>query len=133
MLAALVNAVWSGTVTFAMAALKNGAKRYRDDDDELTIESALKEFGMGLVGDLAGVMVGGEELAEIIGNGITGEKWYRIETPGLEQLDDLLENITEKLSSMREHAGELHNIRENGGSLSEYMRREGNNLVGWKY
>ena len=130
-LAALVNAVWSGTVTFLVAAVKNGAKRYRDDDDELTIESVLKEFGMGLVGDLAGVMAGGEELADIIGNGITGEKWYRIEAPGLEQMDDLIEGIIERLGSFFEHAGELHNIRENGGSLSEYMRREGNNLVGW--
>lgn len=130
-LAALVNAVWSGTVTFLVAALKNGAKRYRDDDDELTVESVLKEYGTGLVGDLAGVMAGGEELADIIGNGITGEKWYRIEAPGLEQMDDLIEGINKRLGSFFEHAGELHNIRENGGSLSEYMRREGNNLVGW--
>ena len=130
-LAALVNAVWSGTVTFLVAAVKNGAKRYRDDDDELTIESVLKEFGMGLVGDLAGVMAGGEELADIIGNGITGEKWYRIEAPGLEQMDDLIEGINERLGSFFEHAGELHNIIQNKGDVGEFLHREGRDIAGW--
>lgn len=130
-LAALVNAVWSGTVTFLVAAVKNGAKRYRDDDDELTIESVLKEFGMGLVGDLAGVMAGGEELADIIGNGITGEKWYRIEAPGLEQMDDLIEGIKERLGSFFEHAGELHNIFQNKGDVGEFLHREGRDIAGW--
>lgn len=130
-LAALVNAVWSGTVTFLVAAVKNGAKRYRDDDDELTVESVLKEFGMGLVGDLAGVMAGGEELADIIGNGITGEKWYRIEAPGLEQMDDLIEGINERLGSFFEHAGELHNIIQNKGDVGEFLHREGRDIAGW--
>lgn len=130
-LAALVNAVWSGTVTFLVAAVKNGAKHYRDDDDELTIESVLKEFGMGLVGDLAGVMAGGEELADIIGNGITGEKWYRIEAPGLEQMDDLIEGINERLGSFFEHAGELHNIIQNKGDVGEFLHREGRDIAGW--
>lgn len=130
-LAALVNAVWSGTVTFLVAAVKNGAKRYRDDDDELTIESVLKEFGMGLVGDLAGVMAGGEELADIIGNGITGEKWYRIEAPGLEQMDDLIEGINERLGSFFEHAGEMLNIIQNKGDVGEFLHREGRDIAGW--
>lgn len=130
-LAALVNAVWSGTVTFLVAAVKNGAKRYRDDDDELTAESVFKEFGMGLVGDLAGIMAGGEELADIIGNGITGERWYRIEAPGLEQMDDLLEGAIERVSSFFEHAGELNNIIENKGDVGEYLRREGRDIAGW--
>ncbi len=129
--AAIVNAVWSQTVTFMIAALKNGAKRYRDDDDELTVESVLKEYGMGLVGDLAGVMAGGEEIAEIIGNGLSGEKWYRIEAPGLEQLDDLIEGVVKRTNSAFEHLGEFTDILKHGGSLKEYMRREGNDLVGW--
>lgn len=129
--AAIVNAVWSQTVTFMIAALKNGAKRYHDDDDELTVESALKEYGMGLVGDLAGVMAGGEELADIFGNMLSGNQWYRIETPGLEQLDDLIEGIIERGGSLKKHGDEMINILKNGGSLSEYMRREGNDLVGW--
>lgn len=129
--AAIVNAVWSQTVTFMIAALKNGAKRYRDDDDELTVESILKEYGTGLVGDLAGVMAGGEEIAEIIGNGLSGEKWYRIEAPGLEQLDDLIEGVVKRTNSAFEHLGEFTDILKHGGSLKEYMRREGNDLVGW--
>ena len=129
--AAVVNAVWSQTVTFMIAALKNSAKHYRDDDDELTVESVLKEYGTGLVGDLAGVMAGGEELADIFGNMLSGDQWYRIETPGLEQLDDLIEGIIERGGSLRKHGDEMIDILKNGGSLSEYMRREGNDLVGW--
>ena len=129
--AAIVNAVWSQTVTFMIAALKNGAKRYRDDDDELTVESVLKEYGMGLVGDLAGVMAGGEELADIFGNMFSGDQWYRIETPGLEQLDDLIEGIIKRGGSLKKHGDEMIDILKNGGDLGEYMRREGNDLVGW--
>lgn len=129
--AAIVNAVWSQTVTFMIAALKNGAKRYRDDDDELTIESVLKKYGTGLVGDLAGVMAGGEELADIFGNMLSGDQWYRIETPGLEQLDDLIEGIIKRGGSLKKHGDEMINILKNGGDLGEYMRREGNDLVGW--
>lgn len=129
--AAIVNAVWSQTVTFMIAALKNGAKRYRDDDDELTIESVLKEYGTGLVGDLAGVMAGGEELADIFGNMLSGDQWYRIETPGLEQLDDLIEGIIKRGGSLKKHGDEMVNILKNGGDLGEYIRREGNDLVGW--
>ena len=129
--AAIVNAVWSQTVTFMIAALKNGAKRYRDDDDELTIESVLKKYGTGLVGDLAGVMSGGEELADIFGNMLSGDQWYRIETPGLEQLDDLIEGIIKRGGSLKKHGDEMIDILKNGGDLGEYMRREGNDLVGW--
>lgn len=129
--AAIVNAVWSQTVTFMIAALKNGAKRYRDDDDELTIESVLKEYGTGLVGDLAGVMAGGEELADIFGNMLSGDQWYRIETPGLEQLDDLIEGIIKRGGSLKKHGDEMIDILKNGGDLGEYMCREGNDLVGW--
>ena len=129
--AAIVNAVWSQTVTFMIAALKNGAKRYRDDDDELTVESVLKKYGTGLVGDLAGVMAGGEELADIFGNMLSGDQWYRIETPGLEQLDDLIEGIIKRGGSLKKHGDEMINILKNGGDLGEYMRREGNDLVGW--
>lgn len=129
--AAIVNAVWSQTVTFIIAALKNGAKRYRDDDDELTVESVLKKYGTGLVGDLAGVMAGGEELADIFGNMLSGDQWYRIETPGLEQLDDLIEGIIKRGGSLKKHGDEMINILKNGGDLGEYMRREGNDLVGW--
>ena len=129
--AAIVNAVWSQTVTFMIAALKNGAKRYRDDDDELTIESVLKKYGTGLVGDLAGMMAGGEELADIFGNMLSGDQWYRIETPGLEQLDDLIEGIIKRGGSLKKHGDEMINILKNGGDLGEYMRREGNDLVGW--
>lgn len=129
--AAIVNAVWSQTVTFMIAALKNSAKRYRDDDDELTVASALKEYGTGLVGDLAGVMAGGEELADIFGNMLSGDQWYRIETPGLEQLDDLIEGIIKRGRSLKKHHDEFIDILKNGGSLKEYMRREGNDLVGW--
>ena len=129
--AAIVNAVWSQTVTFIIAALKNGAKRYRDDDDELTVESVLKKYGTGLVGDLAGVMAGGEELADIFGNMLSGDQWYRIETPGLEQLDDLIEGIIKRGGSLKKHGDEMINILKNGGDLGEYVRREGNDLVGW--
>ena len=70
--AMLANAVWAEGINLLMALWKNMAKKYRDEDDELTAESILKEAGIGLLGDVAGAVVYGEELAEIIGNVITG-------------------------------------------------------------
>ena len=53
-------------------------------------------MALGLVGDLAGIVTYGEELADVIGNILTGDKWYGIDTPGLEQLSDVVETIVEQ-------------------------------------
>ena len=117
-------------IEFLMNLWKHKGKRYRDEDGELTAESVTKEMALGLVGDLAGIMSGGEELAEIIGNIITGDTWYGMDTPGLEQLTDVIETIMNEGKAGAEWAKGAANVVKNGGNLPEYFRRHGNDLAG---
>ncbi len=117
-------------IEFLMNLWKHKGKRYRDEDGELTAESVAKEMALGLVGDLAGIMSGGEELAELIGNVITGDTWYGIDTPGLEQLTDVIETIMNEGEASAEWVTGAANVVKNGGNLPEYLRRHGNDLAG---
>lgn len=95
-LAAVGGYIWAQGIEFLMNLWKRKGKAYRDEDGNLTAESVAKEMALGLVGDLAGIVTYGEELADVIGNIITGDKWYGIDTPGLEQLSDVVETIVEQ-------------------------------------
>lgn len=117
-------------IEFLINLWKHKGKRYRDEDGELTAESVAKEMALGLVGDLAGIMSGGEELAELIGNVITGDTWYGIDTPGLEQLTDVIETIMNEGKASAEWVTGAANVVKNGGNLPEYLRRHGNDLAG---
>ena len=128
--AAILNAMWSSSVGFAAAYLKNAAKYYRDDDDELTAESIAKQLVMDTISGLAGVTVGGEELAELIGSIFTGDKWYGIDTPGLGQLMDFAEAVRDGSLAGANHVKDMADILKNGGDIGEYLKRYGGDIVG---
>ncbi len=83
-----------------------------------------------MVGNLAGTVVGGEEIYEIIGIIITGDKWYGIDTPGMEQMNDAVDAILKSGSSMRDFFGGACDILKNGGDLGEYLRNHSGELLG---
>ena len=128
--AMLVNAMWSEGVSFLMALWKNKGKKYRDDDDELTFQSVAGEMVSNMLGSLAGVVTGGEELFELIGNIITGDTWYGIETPGMEQLNDVLDAIMESGSGMRDLVAGGWDVLKNGGNVLEYFRKNSGAILG---
>ncbi len=128
--AMLLNAAWSEAVTFLMALWKHKDKKYRDDEEELTVQSIIGEMVNGMVGNLAGTVAGGEEIYEIIGNIITGDKWYGIDTPGMEQMNDAVDAILKSGSSMRNFFGGACDILKNGGDLGEYLRNHSGELLG---
>lgn len=72
----LTNNLWATAITFLIALWKNKGKYYRDDEEELTVESMGIEMASTLFSSLAGLVAGGEELADVIGNIITGDTWY---------------------------------------------------------
>lgn len=129
-LSAMGGYLWAEAVTFLIAMWKNKGKKYRDEEDELTAESIAQEMAMGLVGDMAGIVVGGEELAEIIGNQITGDTWYGIETPGLEQITDIVELILKEAGNLEKVITGAADIVANDGDLGEYFRDHGNDILG---
>lgn len=122
--------MWAEGIELLMNLWKHKGKKYRDDDDELTAESVAKEVTIGLVGDMAGIVVGGEEVAELIGNVLTGEKWYGIDTMGMEQLNDFFEGIANAGSGIRDLVAEGGNILDQGGDLGEYFSSHSKDILG---
>jgi hypothetical protein len=128
--AMLLNAAWSEAVSFLMALWKNKGKYYRDDEDELTLQSVAGEMVSNMLGSYAGVVTGGEELFELIGNIITGDTWYGIETPGMEQLNDLLDTLIESGSGMRDLVAGGWDVLKNGGDLGDYFSKHSGEMLG---
>ena len=129
-LAAVGGYIWAQGIEFLMNLWKRKGKAYRDEDGNLTAGSVAKEMTLGLVGDLAGIVTYGEELADVIGNIITGDKWYGIDTPGLEQLSDVVETIVEQGQNGLDVLKDAADVVKNGGSLGEYLHRNSGDIVG---
>lgn len=129
-LAAVGGYIWAQGIEFLMNLWKRKGKAYRDEDGNLTAGSVAKEMALGLVGDLAGIVTYGEELADVIGNIITGDKWYGIDTPGLEQLSDVVETIVEQGQNGLDVLKDVADVVKNGGSLGEYLHRHSGDIVG---
>lgn len=129
-LAAVGGYIWAQGIEFLMNLWKRKGKAYRDEDGNLTAGSVAKEMALGLVGDLAGIVTYGEELADVIGNIITGDKWYGIDTPGLEQLSDVVETIVEQGQNGLNVLKDAADVVKNGGSLGEYLHRHSGDIVG---
>ncbi len=128
--AMLLNAAWSEAISFLMALWKNKGKYYRDDEDELTLQSVAGEMVSNMLGSYAGAVTGGEELFELIGNIITGDTWYGIETPGMEQLNDLLDTLIESGSGMRDLVAGGWDVLKNGGNLGDYFSKHRGEMLG---
>lgn len=122
--------LWASVVSFLIAMWKNKGKYYRDDEDELTFGSVAREMTMDLSGSLVGVVAGGEELMDIIGTVLTGDTWYGIDTPGLEQLTDIIELLQKASTDGMGWLDGAADVAGNGGDLVEYMKRHGNDVLG---
>lgn len=130
LLAAVGGYIWAEGIEFLMNLWKHQGKKYRDDEGELTALSVVSEMGQGLVIDLAGVVAGGEELADILGNIVTGDTWYGIGTPGLEQLTDVIELGMTKGQDGLDVLRGAADVVKNGGNLEEYLRRHSADIIG---
>jgi len=129
-LAAVANAVWAEGISFLMALWKNKGKKYRDEEEELAFDSIAMEMVSNLAYSLAGISTGGEELAQVIGNLLTGEKIYDIEVPGMEQVNDIIKVVTESGSNLREIIGGAVNIAKNDGDLGLYFKQHSKDILG---
>lgn len=125
-----MNAIWAEGVSLLMALWKNKGKNYRDEEDELTAESVMGEMITNVLGSFAGVITGGEEGFELIGNVLTGEKIYDIETPGMEQLGDVIDAISESAGIVREIIAGAAEVADNGGDVGEYLCKNSGKILG---
>lgn len=118
-------------INFLNAMLKNGAKRYRDEDeDEMTWASFGKQFLQGFMADNMGMMIGGDLIAEVLGSAVTGDKWYGIETPGITQIQDVLEEFLTGCRNIQKLVRDGYGIVKNEGDLREYFQRHGADYLG---
>ena len=129
-LALSANVVWGAGINLLMALWKNKGKQYRDDEDELSVESVLSKLGMDAFGSVAGVIAGGAELADLIGNLITGDPLYDIDTPGMEQLNDLIETVYKTGKGIKEIVEGAIEVGQNGGDVAKYFEANMPHILG---
>lgn len=117
-------------VEFLNQLWKNRGKKYRDEEDELTVESIMERVLWNSFGDTMGMVTFGGGLADLIENKITGSTWYGIEIPGGEQLDDILESTKGAAETIEKFVGDSFNVISNGGDWGEYVRRNAGDYLG---
>lgn len=124
--------IWSTAVTFLMALLKHRDKKYRDDDGNLTALSVLKGMGEDLLSSIAGAAsIGGEEVVELIGGTLSGERFYDIfNSQSVEQLNKVLELIDTHGKNINKFVTDGADLIKNKGDLTLYLKRYGNDMLG---
>ena len=128
--ATLASVLMLEAVEFLNQLLKNGAKKYRDDEEELTAASVAEKIARNSAGDLAGMLIGGDEVTDILANIFLGEKWYGIEIPGGEQLNDLIDSMTGAAKTIKDIVAGAAEVVENGGDLGAYFKRHSGDYAG---
>ena len=127
-LAWIINAAWTAGVNFLVNLAKKKGANYRDDEDEITAQSVFGNMASDMVSGMSGVVILGEELAGAIGSAITGERWYGLDVPGIEQLNDILESIIS--SDKNTMLIEAVNIGRQGGDVIAYLNEHRADLIG---
>lgn len=129
-LAWIINAAWTAGVNFLVNLAKKKGANYRDDEDELTVQSVFGNMVSDMVSGMSGAVILGEELAGAIGSAISGERWYGLDAPGIEQLNDTLESIINGGEGIRELLTEAVNIGSQGGDVLAYLNDHRAELAG---
>ena len=126
----LMNNVWAAAITLGVSLLKGKAGDYEDEEGEKTAASVLLGFVEDVAQGMVGVLAGAEELLEVVGSLVTGERWYGIDTPGLSQVEELIEDAGTGTKGIVETLLGAVRVASAGGDLGEYWRRNWPNLVG---
>lgn len=118
-----------GVISFLNALLKNGAKAYKDKDGELNAKSIVTGMLKQYAKDAAGLALGGSEAADILSAILFGDKWYGLETPGIEQISSIIEKTIKATKKTVNMVKDSVDVLENGGDWFQYMRDHGGDYV----
>ena len=129
-LAWIANAAWTAGINFLVNLAKTKGTNYRDDEDELTAESVLGKMATDMISGMSGVVILGEELAGAIGSAVTGERWYGLDAPEIEQLNDTLESIINSSKSLKKLLTDAVNIGRQGGDVLDYLNAHRADIFG---
>lgn len=117
-------------VEFLNQLWKNRGKKYRDEEGNLAFESIMERVLWDSFGDAAGIVTFGGEIADVIESKITGGKWYGIEIPGGEQLDDVIDSVGGAGNTIEKFIADSFDVVSNGGDWGEYVRRNAGDYLG---
>ena len=92
-LAMILNALWSAGVDFGKNLLEKKAAYYRNDEDELTFGSVALEMAWDVLSSLAGTIVIGDTVADVIGSLAFDRYCYDSESLMFEQFNNLKDII----------------------------------------
>lgn len=109
--------VFSG-MTLASNVLKHSLNRYRDDDDELTLQSILERFINDIGSCFAGALPLGSEIYDYIQSKLNGTKYYGLQVSVVNSVNDFVtdfDNLQNTLSS--EEGINFANVRKYGEAL----------------
>ena len=109
---------------------RNRGKKYRDDEGNLTWNSVAQGLFSDSVDSVTGMVIYGQELTDLITNLVTGEKWYGIEIPGGEQLDEIIDQISTAADTIRKVVTDVADITAGGGDPTEYWHRHAGDFAG---
>ncbi len=126
----LINNAWATTMTLLMALWKNKGKNYRDDEDEFTAQSVMQQWSSDFFSGIAGTVALGEEIAEFIGNKLTGERWYDIEAPGVDVVNDLFKLVDDSIGGAFDFLGRGMNVLKDGGDVGKFLAQNAGEIVG---
>lgn len=91
----LAQAVVYTAFRFAASVALRGLKKYRDDDDELTAKSISLGIMDDFCGALAGTVIGGDIMYDLLMAAIGNKKWYGLSVNGVESVSDLMGSLTD--------------------------------------
>ena len=127
------NSLFAVLVNFATNLLKYKGMKYKDEEEErMTAWSVASEMGLDMVQSLAGsAMAGGDVIAELIGTALTGEKWYGLDAPGLEQIVKRMEGTKNTITGTYNVIADLADVvLTEDATLKEYWRRHWKEFAG---
>lgn len=122
---AVISQVISGalfaTLGFAVDALKHKTKGYRDEDDELTVNSVLKKLGINFLGNTVGMIPTGSEIwgattytidkmLKTAGkNKIFDTTSYGVSSPQIEFINDVANDVSKLLVELEKEIIDVSN------------------------
>ena len=130
---AYTGVILGGTVTFVLFralanALLHSMNAYRDDDEELTLESFLNGLWQETLGSLAGMFLLGSELEEIIMAALTGGKYWGLSDSAVSALSDVTEDGLDLLNKIRSGSATQDDYRKFINSLMAPLGIPGENV-----
>jgi hypothetical protein len=115
----VVSAVVLNAMTLLAGAVMHRMNPWRDDDDEITLESTVGTMLDGWVESLAGSFLGGAELYETLDSLLTGSTYYGNDVGGLSSINDFASAIVNLGQKATKLVGDENSTPEDWAKLAK--------------